>query len=130
MAFKFVIFCTSALLIQTIIAQLPNGGCRSITISDNGGPLAITSIGPIAPSGIAVATNLGLAGDLDLSGALPYLSAVAFEGQFNTNGTAPVSYGCGDCVAITQEVGSPSGVTAGVSPGFSTSTINTCGRRS
>ncbi|XP_063370915.1 chorion class CB protein M5H4-like [Cydia amplana] len=129
MAFKFII-CTSAFLVQSIIAQSPSCACRSITISENVGPLAITSIGPIAPSGIAVATDLGLAGDLDLSGALPYLSAVAFEGQFNTNGKAPVSYGCGDCVAITQELRNPSSVNAGLSSGYSTGTINTCGRRS
>ncbi|XP_063391357.1 chorion class CB protein M5H4-like [Cydia fagiglandana] len=133
MASKYITFCAAVYFIQSVAGQsvyTPNCECRSITISDNGGPLAITSIGPIAPSGIAVATDLGLAGDLDLSGALPYLSAVAFEGQFNTNGTAPVSYGCGDCVAITQEVGNPSGVNAGLSPSYSSSTINSCGRRS
>ncbi|XP_061726500.1 chorion class CB protein M5H4-like [Cydia pomonella] len=130
MAFKFVIFCTSAFLVQSIVTQSTNCGCRSITISDNGGAFAITSIGPIAPSGIAVATDLALSGDLDLSGALPYLSAVAFEGQFNTNGTAPVSYSCGDCVAITQEVGNPSSVNAGLSSGYGAGIINSCGRRS
>ncbi|XP_063371011.1 chorion class CB protein M5H4-like [Cydia amplana] len=133
MASKYITFCATVYFIQSIAGQsiyTPNCDCRSITISDNGGSLAITSTGPIAPSGIAVATDLSLAGDLDLSGALPYLSAVAFEGQFNTNGTAPVSYGCGDCVAITQEIGNPSAVNAGLSSGYSTSAINSCSRRS
>ncbi|XP_061726847.1 chorion class CB protein M5H4-like [Cydia pomonella] len=112
MAFKIVILCAFAVMVQTIAAQRSCGcQCQSITLSNNGGPLAITAVGPITPSGIAVATELGLSGDLDLSGALPYLSAVAFEGQFDTSGSAPVSYGCGDSVAITQQIG-------GISSGY------------
>ncbi|XP_048002444.1 chorion class CB protein M5H4-like [Leguminivora glycinivorella] len=83
--------------------------CQSVEVSNNGGALIVNSAGPIAPSGIAVATDLGLSGTLDLSGTLPYLSAVAFEGKFDTSGTAPVCYGCGDSVAITQQIGGSSG---------------------
>ncbi|XP_048002271.1 chorion class B protein PC10-like [Leguminivora glycinivorella] len=110
MSFKAVIFCAAAFLVQSIAAQRNCGcSCQSIEISNNGGALLVTSAGPIAPSGIAVATELGLSGELDLSGALPYLSAVAFEGQFPTSGSAPVCYGCGDNVAITQEIGGSGG---------------------
>ncbi|XP_063391639.1 chorion class CB protein M5H4-like [Cydia fagiglandana] len=114
MAFKAVVLCAFAVLVQSIAAQRSYGcSCQSIEVSNNGGPLSVTSVGPIAPSGIAVATDLGLSGDLDLSGALPYLSAVAFEGQFDTSGTAPVSYGCGDSVAITQQIGGSSSTSSG-----------------
>ncbi|XP_063631633.1 chorion class CB protein M5H4-like [Cydia splendana] len=116
MAFKAVVLCAFAVLVQSIAAQRSCGcSCQSIEVSNNGGPLSVTSLGPIAPSGIAVATDLGLSGNLDLSGTLPYLSAVAFEGQFDTSGTAPVSYGCGDSVAITQQIG---GSSSGSSSGY------------
>ncbi|XP_063391204.1 uncharacterized PPE family protein PPE62-like [Cydia fagiglandana] len=77
----------------------------SIDVPSYGGSLAVSSIGPISPSGIAVATDLGLAGDLVLSGELPYLSAVAFEGSFDASGAVPVAYGCGDNVGITEQIG-------------------------
>ncbi|XP_063631366.1 chorion class CB protein M5H4-like [Cydia splendana] len=104
MVSRVVILCAFASLVQSITGQSCGSNCRSISIPSSGGALNIQAIGPIVPSGIAVATELGLSGNLDLSGALPYLSAVAFEGQFDTSGTAPVSYGCGDCVAITQQI--------------------------
>ncbi|XP_048002377.1 chorion class CB protein M5H4-like [Leguminivora glycinivorella] len=110
MAFKTVVLCVVALMVQSIAAQRGCGcQCQSISIPSSGGDLLITALGPVTPSGIAVATDLSLSGDLDLSGALPYLSAVAFEGQFPTSGSAPVCYGCGDSVAITQQIGGNSG---------------------
>ncbi|XP_061726819.1 chorion class CB protein M5H4-like [Cydia pomonella] len=112
MASKAVVLCAFAVLFQSIAAQR-NCGCQSIEVSNNGGALTVTSAGPIAPSGIAVAADLGLSGDLDLSGTLPYLSAVAFEGKFDTSGSAPVSYGCGDSVAITQQIGGSSSASSG-----------------
>ncbi|XP_063370697.1 chorion class CB protein M5H4-like [Cydia amplana] len=111
MVFKVVIICAFAFLVQSIAGQ--KCGCQSISIPSSGGALNIQAIGPVVPSGIAVATDLGLSGDLDLSGALPYLSAVAFEGKFDTSGSAPVCYGCGDCIAITQEIGGSSGCGCG-----------------
>ncbi|XP_063631615.1 chorion class CB protein M5H4-like isoform X2 [Cydia splendana] len=160
MAFKAVVFCVFAVLVQQSFAgpyYLPkssscgcssgkvvvkeiekieeisykpiaiapksySSNCVSIEIPNNGGSLAISSIGPIAPSGIAVATELGLAGDLVLSGELPYLSAVAFEGKFDTNGAVPVAYGCGDCVAITEQIGGNVG-----SGSYSLSALGGCG---
>ncbi|XP_061726427.1 chorion class CB protein M5H4-like [Cydia pomonella] len=99
-----------------------SSNCVSIEIPNNGGALVISSIGPIAPSGIAVATELGLAGDLELSGELPYLSAVEFQGQFATSGAVPVAYGCGDCVAITEQIGGSVG-----SGSYSLSSLGRCG---
>ncbi|XP_048002438.1 chorion class high-cysteine HCB protein 12-like [Leguminivora glycinivorella] len=117
MAFKVAVICAFALLVQGIAGQYCGCSCQSISIPSSGGDLLITALGPVTPSGIAVATDLSLSGDLDLSGALPYLSAVAFEGQFPTSGSAPVCYGCGDNVAITQQIGGSSGCGCG------------CGRR-
>ncbi|XP_063544749.1 chorion class high-cysteine HCB protein 13-like isoform X2 [Cydia strobilella] len=113
MVFKFTIICAFAFLVQSIAGQNYGCSCQSISIPCSGGALNIQAIGPITPSGIAVATDLGLSGDLDLSGTLPYLSAVAFEGQFDTRGSAPVCYGCGDCVAITEQIGGSSGCGCG-----------------
>ncbi|XP_063391273.1 chorion class high-cysteine HCB protein 13-like [Cydia fagiglandana] len=113
MVFKVTVICAFAFLVQSIAGQNCGCSCQSISIPSSGGALNIQAIGPIVPSGIAVATELGLSGDLDLSGALPYLSAVAFEGQFDTSGSAPVCYGCGDCVAITQQIGGSSGCGCG-----------------
>ncbi|XP_061726201.1 uncharacterized protein LOC133531825 [Cydia pomonella] len=76
----------------------------SLDVPSNGGTFLVTSVGTIVPSGIGVATDLSLGGELEVSGVLPYLSAVAFEGQFDANGAAAVEYGCGDCVAITEEI--------------------------
>ncbi|XP_048002367.1 chorion class B protein M3A5-like [Leguminivora glycinivorella] len=117
MRFKVIIFSAFASLLQSITAQNCGCNCNSISIPNNGGALNIQAIGPIAPSGIAVATELGLSGDLELSGALPYLSAVEFQGQFDTSGSAPVAYGCGNCVAITQELGNLSGANGNIKYG-------------
>ncbi|XP_073964729.1 chorion class B protein PC10-like [Choristoneura fumiferana] len=134
MTFKVVIFCVSALLVQSIAGQscgrisLPAPSCgNTVSVSNNGGSLTVTSVGPIAPAGIAVATDLGLAGNLDVSGALPFLSAVSFEGSYPTNGAASVSYGCGDGnIAITQEMGNPSGKNAFSGSGLSIGSLG-CG---
>ncbi|XP_061726233.1 chorion class CB protein PC404-like [Cydia pomonella] len=109
MSFKAALLCVVACLVQLIsynpirpTKYLSNSA--SIDVASYGGALAVSSIGPISPSGIAVATDLGLAGDVVLSGELPYLSAVAFEGQFATAGAVPVAYGCGDYVGITEQI--------------------------
>ncbi|XP_063631692.1 chorion class CB protein M5H4-like [Cydia splendana] len=134
MVSKAVLICTFACMFQAISGQScyralgSSSDCKSIVISNSGGDLLITALGPISPSGIAVATELGLSGDLDLSGTLPYLSAVEFQGQFDTSGSTPVSYGCGDCVAITQELGNPTGVNANINSGNKIVSVCGCGR--
>ncbi|XP_061726818.1 chorion class high-cysteine HCB protein 13-like [Cydia pomonella] len=128
MAFKAILLCAALLLVQTISGQKcgcssgssgsssRSGGANSISISSSGGDLLITSIGPISPSGIAVSSELGLSGDLDVNGELPYLSAVEFSGKYDTSGSACVDYSCGSCgnVAITSvQGGSGSGCGCG-----------------
>ncbi|XP_073964728.1 chorion class CB protein PC404-like [Choristoneura fumiferana] len=143
MAFKVILVLTSALFVQFISGQncrrisVPSCGSGSSissgssSVSNNGGSLIVTSVGPIAPSGIAVASDLGLAGNLDVSGTLPFLSAVAFDGSFPTSGSGSVSYGCGGGnIAITQEIGNPSGNNVASSSGLSTASLGCgCGGR-
>ncbi|XP_063544407.1 chorion class B protein PC10-like [Cydia strobilella] len=139
MVFKVALFCVVACLVQQSLASCylpkpPSCSCRSgkviekisynpiairptsissncvsIDIPNYGGSLAVSSIGPISPSGIAIATDLDLSGDVVLSGELPFLSAVAFEGQFATRDSVPVAYGCGDYVGITEQIGGIAG---------------------
>ncbi|XP_063631368.1 uncharacterized protein LOC134802662 [Cydia splendana] len=141
MAFKVVILCAFALLVQSISGQSCGCSCgsgrsggysssgsigsvsysssisgNSISISSSGGDLPITSVGPISPSGIAVSSDLGLSGTLDVNGQLPFLSAVEFSGKYDTSGSACVDYSCGSCgnVAITSvQGGSGSGCGCG-----------------
>ncbi|XP_048002447.1 chorion class CB protein M5H4-like [Leguminivora glycinivorella] len=131
MVSKAVVICTFAFIQRPDLLQSSRSSsdCKSIVLSNSGGDLLITALGPITPSGIAVATELGLSGDLDLSGALPYLSAVEFQGQFDTSGSAPVAYGCGDCIAITNEIGNPTGVNANVNSNNKVVSVCGCGRK-
>ncbi|XP_048002067.1 uncharacterized protein LOC125238706 isoform X2 [Leguminivora glycinivorella] len=77
---------------------------RAVDVPNNGGAFIVNSVSNIAPYGLGVATDVNLAGELEVSGVVPYLSAVTFEGQFDANGAAAVEYGCGDCVAVTEEI--------------------------
>ncbi|KAI8441359.1 hypothetical protein MSG28_014976 [Choristoneura fumiferana] len=139
MVFKAVFFFASVLFIQSISGQncrrisVPSCGSGSSissgssSVSNNGGSLIVTSVGPVVPSGISVASALDLYGELAVSGGLPFLSAVAFDGQFPTSGSGSVSYGCGDgTIAITQETGNPYGNNA-ASGGLTASQLGGCG---
>ncbi|XP_063835558.1 chorion class CB protein M5H4-like [Ostrinia nubilalis] len=70
-------------------------GPQSLTVA-SGGPLFVTSISPIGPSGLAVASEHAIEGILTVSGQLPYLSAVAFEGALPTSGSGVATCGCGN----------------------------------
>ncbi|CAG9794198.1 unnamed protein product [Diatraea saccharalis] len=59
-------------------------------------PLIVTNISPIGPSGLAVASENVIDGTLLVSGSLPFLSAVAFEGTLPTAGSGIATCGCGN----------------------------------
>ncbi|CAG9794197.1 unnamed protein product [Diatraea saccharalis] len=66
-------------------------------------PLIVTNISPIGPSGLALASENVIDGTLLVSGSLPFLSAVAFEGTLPTAGTGIATCGCGNgAVGITN----------------------------
>ncbi|KAL0859060.1 hypothetical protein ABMA27_010907 [Loxostege sticticalis] len=68
------------------------GGANGVAIS----PLLVTSISPIGPSGLAVASENVIEGVLTVTGQLPFLSAVAFEGALPTAGSGVATCGCGN----------------------------------
>ncbi|RVE55264.1 hypothetical protein evm_000162 [Chilo suppressalis] len=70
------------------------GGLTGLDVVSSG-PLVVTSISPIGPSGIAVASENVIEGVLNVSGQLPYLSAVSFEGVLPTAGSGVATCGCG-----------------------------------
>ncbi|XP_028171177.1 chorion class B protein M2410-like [Ostrinia furnacalis] len=84
-------------------SNLINVGGSGLTVA-SGGPLIVTAISPIGPSGLAVATENAIEGILTVNGQLPYLSAVAFEGGLPTTGSGVATCGCGSgTVGITSE---------------------------
>ncbi|XP_048001863.1 chorion class high-cysteine HCB protein 12-like isoform X2 [Leguminivora glycinivorella] len=133
MASKVVVIFAFAVLIQAIAGQkgccgtgrsgrYGGSGCgcscggsgssgnvyaSSINIPTSGGDFVVTSVGPISPSGIYVSSDLSLDGNLDVYGEMPFLSAVEFSGQYDTQGSGCVDYSCGTCgnVAITSVQG-------------------------
>ncbi|KAL0809587.1 hypothetical protein ABMA28_011120 [Loxostege sticticalis] len=76
----------------SIGSGLINGGGLNVV---SGGPLLVTSISPIGPSGLAVASENVIEGVLTVTGQLPFLSAVAFEGALPTAGSGVATCGCG-----------------------------------
>ncbi|CAG9784773.1 unnamed protein product [Diatraea saccharalis] len=70
------------------------GGLSGLDVVASG-PIVVTSISPIGPSGLAVASENVIEGILNVSGQLPYLSAVAFEGTLPTSGSGVATCGCG-----------------------------------
>ncbi|KAL4706452.1 hypothetical protein ACJJTC_003024 [Scirpophaga incertulas] len=59
------------------------------------GPLLVTSVSPIAPTGLSVTSENVLEGLLEVKGILPFASAVAFEGSLETAGSGAANCGCG-----------------------------------
>ncbi|KAL4706454.1 hypothetical protein ACJJTC_003026 [Scirpophaga incertulas] len=67
------------------------------------GPILITSVSPIAPTGLSVTSENKLESLLEVTGILPFASAVAFEGELETAGSGAASCGCGsDIIGITE----------------------------
>ena len=70
----------------------------------SGGGLPVTSISSIAPTGITVRSDNSFEGPVTIIGELPFLSAVAVEGNLPTNGAGGIEYGCGNgIVAMLSE---------------------------
>ncbi|KAM3956126.1 LOW QUALITY PROTEIN: uncharacterized protein ACR2FA_009915, partial [Aphomia sociella] len=69
----------------------------------------INSYSPIVPSGLTVVSENAIEGPVVVVGQLPFLSAVAFEGSLDTDGTSAAGCGCGNSgnVGITSESYTP-----------------------
>ncbi|XP_048001846.1 chorion class B protein M2410-like [Leguminivora glycinivorella] len=81
-------------------------------VNPEGCPISITCTCPIAPSGLSLTSDLGMQGELDVTGSMPFLTAVQMQGTLPSTGRATVEYGCGNTVSITQETGNPCGPNA------------------
>nr|P08830.2 RecName: Full=Chorion class CB protein M5H4; Flags: Precursor [Bombyx mori]AAA27830.1 chorion protein [Bombyx mori] len=69
-----------------------------------GGALAVNSLSPTTPTGLTVASENTIEGNLGIFGQLPFLGAVATDGAFSTGGIGAVLYGCGDgAIGIVSE---------------------------
>ncbi|XP_047541580.1 chorion class B protein PC10-like [Vanessa atalanta] len=127
---SFVLLFVQAVLVQSIFSQylgpafgdgLACGAVNSLSYGpyaaeyaagcgpspfavSNGGSFAVRSASPIAVTGVAVTSENAYEGPLAVSGALPFLGAVALEGPLATAGVGAVTYGCGNGnVAILNE---------------------------
>ncbi|XP_053621348.1 chorion class CB protein PC404-like [Plodia interpunctella] len=84
-------------------------GYINLASVSGGGVLPVTSYSPIAPGGLSVLSDNAIEGNLVVTGELPFLSAVAFEGALNTGGAGAASCGCGSGdIGITSENYAPS----------------------
>ncbi|XP_028171184.1 chorion class CB protein M5H4-like [Ostrinia furnacalis] len=91
LAFQAVLDSQADLASQVDLIGSGNSGYSVVS----GGPLAVTAISPIGPSGLAVASENAIEGNLLVTGQLPFLSAVAFEGALPTAGSGVATCGCG-----------------------------------
>lgn len=79
----------------------PSCGCG---LASTGGGFIVSSVSPIAPTGLTVLSENAIEGPLVVGGNLPFLGTVALEGILPTAGTGAVSYGCGDgAIGIVSE---------------------------
>ncbi|XP_026316245.1 chorion class B protein M2410-like [Hyposmocoma kahamanoa] len=137
---RFLVFCASALFVQSVSSQCSGadynnigwsgpphgvGSCgRSsasftpISLPTSGGGLAVISSSPIVPNGLQVFSENSINGDIAVTGQLPVLAAVAVEGSVPTTGSAATTYSCGNGnVGIISEGGVPYGVGQAGLPG-------------
>ncbi|XP_063391278.1 chorion class CB protein PC404-like [Cydia fagiglandana] len=124
------VICAFALFVQKITAQYydyppepPIVAFTKTLVNTEGCPISITCTCPIAPSGVSLLSDLGMQGQLAVSGSMPFLSAVRMQGSLPSTGQATVDYGCGDGVAITQETGNPCGPNAKFARGLTTADL-------
>ncbi|XP_053604056.1 autotransporter adhesin BpaC-like [Plodia interpunctella] len=86
------------------VLNAANPNYLNVASVSGGGVLPVTSYSPIAPAGLTVLSDNVIEGTLFVSGDLPFLSAVAFEGGLATAGSGAASCGCGDgSVGIVSE---------------------------
>ncbi|CAG9573432.1 unnamed protein product [Danaus chrysippus] len=72
--------------------------------ASSGGGLNVQAVSPVAPGSISIISENQIQGPLEVSGTLPFLSAVAFEGSLPTRGSGEVLYQCGNGrVGILEE---------------------------
>lgn len=77
-------------------------GCGGVASSGGGFP--VTSVSPIAPTGLSIISENAIEGSLVVGGSLPFLGTVALEGVLPTAGAGAVSYGCGnEAIGIVSE---------------------------
>ncbi|XP_073964850.1 chorion class B protein PC10-like [Choristoneura fumiferana] len=141
----FFVVCLQAVIMQSISAQ--NCGCRQTSQSSScsnsnsnsyygfsktatattGGPLTVTCYGPLSTDGVSVLAELGMEGQVQVTGSMPFLSAVSLEGILPTSGSASVDYGCGNGdIVIVQESGNPSGNNAVSTSGLTLAQLGGC----
>lgn len=88
------------------------------TAPTSGSGFAVTSISPIAPTGITLVSENAIEGPLSVIGELPFLGAIALEGALPTAGAGGINYGCGNgAVGIVSEGIAPVAPAAAVAPG-------------
>ncbi|KAI8441368.1 hypothetical protein MSG28_014985 [Choristoneura fumiferana] len=93
-------------------------------VGPDGSSLKVTCTCPIKPNGVKVLSELGIEGQLEAKGSLPFISTMKLEGTLPSSGQASVSYACGDGnVAIVEEAGNPCGSNARVEGGVSFSDL-------
>ncbi|XP_045782614.1 chorion class B protein Ld34-like [Maniola jurtina] len=94
-------------------------------LASNGGSFPIRSASPIAVTGVSMSSDNVYEGPLAVSGAVPFLAAVALEGTLPTAGAGAITYSCGNGnVAMLSEdfnnfnAYGPYGYGAGVAGGY------------
>ncbi|XP_059062460.1 chorion class B protein Ld34-like [Achroia grisella] len=117
----------SAVIGNTLLPA-PNAGFLDIASFSTSGTLPINSFSPIAPAGISVLSQNTIEGPLTVIGQLPFLSAVALDGTFATEGAGAAGCGCGTVgnIGIIEETFAPIaapaiggiGIGAGLGRGF------------
>nr|XP_032525099.1 chorion class B protein PC401-like [Danaus plexippus plexippus] len=98
-------------------AQL--GFVEGLTASSGGG-LNVQTSSPFAPGSLSILSENQIQGPVEVSGTLPFLSAVAFEGSLPTRGSGEVLYQCGNGrVGILEENNQISAINSGILGGNS-----------
>ncbi|CAG9573477.1 unnamed protein product [Danaus chrysippus] len=108
-------YSAASLAAAPFAAEWAAGYSPASLAASNGGGLAINSFSPIAPTGVSMNSENMYEGPLAVSGAVPFLGAVALEGNLPTGGAGAVAYGSGNGnVAMLSEDYAGAGYGAGL----------------